>query len=604
MDEKLDYLIRSNDPSPQRLQEAFARYAELLLLYPSHQIIAHYSHLLSDLFHHVPSSFAKGVYCSMKGLDHFVQGEYHDGERYFEKALDILKDSGKTDMLGMTRLLYGANQRSLGVFDQAVKHLLYSVSVMSSGDFLLYKALAHYQLAEINMYIKDYVAAKYHYDKNIVLAKKSKHLEGLFRGYVGMANFYLLQNDLENCKTYLDIASSLGKLTPAQEGRLLCDLGIYYYRKKDFPSAEQYLTQSCELRKEVSLINAYATSLIHLSQTYLAQDRWQEALTHLTTAFDICQESEAKSKLMDCHSLLAETHQLLENWEASAKHYQAYIAIKNELTEKQLQNIYSLKNEQIEKQRKLLEIAHKRTTDSINYAKRIQEAILPSANKLNACFEDAFVFYQPKDIVAGDFYWIEKIGAKRIVAVADCTGHGVPGAMLSVLCSNALNRAVKEENLLEAHQILNRVREIIVEKFASPDHSIKDGMDIALCVIEGNAVNFAGAYRPLWVIRNQQLIELKGDKQPIGKSDYYRPYTSHHLNLKEGDALYLFSDGYVDQFGGIENKKFMKRNFLSLLVRLQNEPMEAQAKAIETAFQQWKDNQRQIDDVCVFGARF
>lgn len=604
MDEKLDYLIGSNDRSPQRLQQAFARYSELLLLFPSHQIIGHYSHLLSDMFHQVPSSFAKGVYCSMKGLDHFVQGEYHDAEHYFEKALDILKDSGQVDILGMTRLLYGANQRSLGIFDQAVKHLLYSVSVMSSGDFLLYRALGHYQLAEINMYIKDYVAAKFHYDKNIEIAKQSEHLEGLFRGYIGMANFYLQQNDLEHCKIYLDVANSLGNLTPAQEGRLLCDLGIYYYYKKEFSSAEKYLIQSCDLRKKMNLNNAHATSLIHLSKTYIAQGRWQEALAGLNTAFDICQKAEAKSKLMDCHSLLAETHQFLNNWEISVKHYQAYIVIKNELTEEQLQNIYSLKNEQIEKQRKLLEIAHKRTTDSINYAKRIQKAILPSTSKLAACFEDAFIYYQPKDIVAGDFYWLEKIGEKRIIAVADCTGHGVPGAMLSILCNNALSQAIKEEKLLEAHQILNRVREIIVEKFASSDHTIKDGMDIALCVIEGNSLNFAGAYRPLWIIRNDALIEIKGDKQPIGKSEYYHPYTSHHLNLKAGDSLYLFSDGYADQFGGTENKKFMKRNFLNLLIRIQKMEMEGQAQELEKEFHEWKNKQRQIDDVCVFGVRF
>lgn len=241
--------------------------------------------------------------------------------------------------------------------------------------------------------------------------------------------------------------------------------------------------------------------------------------------------------------------------------------------------------------------------DSINYAKRIQNAILPPKSSMTEHLKDHFVFYKPKDIVAGDFYWLEKKGDTLLFAVADCTGHGVPGAMVSVVCNNGLNRSVREYSLTNPGEILNKTREIVLQEFEKSDDDVKDGMDIALCALKGSTLHYSGANNPLWIIRNNELIEFKADKQPIGKSTTELPYTTHTFELQSGDAVYLFSDGFADQFGGVNSKKFMLKNFKDHLILINELPMTEQITRISAEFDSWKKDLEQVDDVCVLGVR-
>ncbi len=248
--------------------------------------------------------------------------------------------------------------------------------------------------------------------------------------------------------------------------------------------------------------------------------------------------------------------------------------------------------------------------DSINYAKRIQTAILPPNKLVKAYLTDSFIMYEPKDIVAGDFYWMEPQENKVLFAAADCTGHGVPGAMVSVVCNNGLNRSVREYGLNDPGQILDKTREIVIEEFEKSEEEVKDGMDIALCSLQhslsgGKTVKYAGANNPLWIIRagSEEIEEIKADKQPIGKYAEPKPYTSHTIELNKGDTFYIFSDGYADQFGGPRGKKFKAANFKRLLLNIQHETMAAQRQQIIDAFNQWKGDIEQLDDVCVIGVR-
>ena len=226
--------------------------------------------------------------------------------------------------------------------------------------------------------------------------------------------------------------------------------------------------------------------------------------------------------------------------------------------------------------------------------------------------QESFILYKPKDVVAGDFYWMESVPGqgknenntqKVLFAAADCTGHGVPGAMVSVVCNNALNRSVREHGLSDPGEILTKTRGIVVQEFEKSEEEVKDGMDIALCSLEGMKLEYAGAHNPLWIIRNGELIETKANKQPIGQFDNPEPYTTHSFNLEQGDSLYLFSDGYVDQFGGEKGKKFKAKAFRELLLSIQSKSMEEQKAIIDEAFETWKGNLDQIDDVCVIGVR-
>ena len=224
--------------------------------------------------------------------------------------------------------------------------------------------------------------------------------------------------------------------------------------------------------------------------------------------------------------------------------------------------------------------------------------------------QESFILYKPKDSVAGDFYWLESVaptGKNKepmvLFAAADCTGHGVPGAMVSVICNNALNRSVRENGLVKPGEILDKTRELIVEEFEKSDEDVKDGMDIALCSLLGNKLAYAGANNPLWIIRNNEIIETKANKQPIGKFDNPLPYTTHTFDLQKGDAIYIFSDGYVDQFGGEKGKKYKAKAFRELLLSIQSKSMEDQQTIIDESFETWKGNLEQIDDVCVIGVR-
>jgi serine phosphatase RsbU (regulator of sigma subunit) len=264
---------------------------------------------------------------------------------------------------------------------------------------------------------------------------------------------------------------------------------------------------------------------------------------------------------------------------------------------------------EVETQKHIVEEKNKEITDSINYAKRIQEAILPGDSEFKLSLPQSFILYKPKDIVAGDFYWLEKVNDLIIFAVADCTGHGVPGAMVSVVCHNALNRAVNEFKLTDPGKILDKTRQLVVETFENDSAqnktvgTIRDGMDISLCVLNEstNELIFSGANNSLFLIREKELIETLADKQPIGKYADEKPFTSNKINLQKGDILYLYTDGYADQFGGSNGKKFKYKQLKELLIKNANLPLAQQASILDQAFESWKGNLEQVDDVCMMG---
>lgn len=262
-------------------------------------------------------------------------------------------------------------------------------------------------------------------------------------------------------------------------------------------------------------------------------------------------------------------------------------------------------NIMISKQKRQIETKQTEILDSIKYAKRIQTAILPPQSLVKSYLKNSFVLYKPKDVVAGDFYWMEHVGDNILFAAADCTGHGVPGAMVSVICNNGLNRSVREYGLTDPDKILNKTREIVVQEFEKSEEEVKDGMDISLCSLSlsKNSLRWAGANNPLWIIRkgSNQVEEIKADKQPIGKHENPKPYTNHEINLQKGDSIYIFTDGYPDQFGGENNKKFKTANFKKLLLTITDKKMEEQKRIIDKAFEDWKEDFEQIDDVCVIG---
>ncbi|MDQ3046955.1 MAG: tetratricopeptide repeat protein [Bacteroidota bacterium] len=272
------------------------------------------------------------------------------------------------------------------------------------------------------------------------------------------------------------------------------------------------------------------------------------------------------------------------------------------ITSRQKQ-IIEVKSKETEVQKTIIEEKQKEILASISYAKRLQEAILPPQKLVKTYFPESLYYYKPKDIVAGDFYWLEPADDIILFAAADCTGHGVPGAMVSVVCSNALNRTVKEFGITEPGKILDKVRDLVIATFEKSESEVTDGMDISLCSLnrKTSELKWSGANNPLWIIRNNELIEHKPNKQPIGKVDDPVPFITHEIKIEPNDKIYIFTDGYADQFGGDKGKKFKLSSLKELILSIVHLPMDEQMKAIDKNLVEWRGKIDQVDDILIIG---
>jgi serine phosphatase RsbU (regulator of sigma subunit) len=264
--------------------------------------------------------------------------------------------------------------------------------------------------------------------------------------------------------------------------------------------------------------------------------------------------------------------------------------------------------ELIEVQKVELELKDKNITDSLIYAQRIQEALLPSETYFRKHFAESFILFKPKNIVSGDFYWIGEKGGKVFIVAADCTGHGVPGALMSMIGLKIIEKAINEDNFEVPSSILAVMNKALEKTFSREKNIgtiIRDGMDIGLCVIDKKRkkVEYAGAFFPLYLIRDGSLVEIVADKIIIGMNPEELPYTDHEIDLLDDDIFYIFSDGYVDQFGGLGNKKFMYRRFRYLLTTIHGFPVDDQKAILEENIRTWMGVNEQVDDMMVIGFR-
>jgi len=264
--------------------------------------------------------------------------------------------------------------------------------------------------------------------------------------------------------------------------------------------------------------------------------------------------------------------------------------------------------DEIESQNQELEELYKDVTDSIRYAKRLQYSILPPDETIAKICPDSFVLFKPKDIVSGDFYWFDQLDGKSYCAVVDCTGHGVPGAFMSLVGANGLNAAVREHNTNEPANILDELNNFVSDSLnkTNEDNDIRDGMDLSLVAIDYKTleIQYAGAYNPIYIIRNGEFIILKADKFAIGSFDPgNKNYTNQKYQLEKGDIVYLFSDGYADQFGGHKGKKFLYKTFREELLRVHQMDIDKQRTELNDTIVKWQGDYAQVDDILVVGIR-
>ena len=408
----------------------------------------------------------------------------------------------------------------------------------------------------------------------------------------------------------------------------LNNIGHFYNDREDLKNAVNYFVQCSKILKEINNPNSLSITYTIIGNIFQELNNDKKALNYFQKSLEI---EENLRKNSEKQMILAHVTDSIERVNAQAMHDLELMAEKKKLdTEKDFRNVLiggillfilsfifmffqwkktKSQNKTIVQQHKLLDETHKEITDSINYAKNIQDALMTSVVYLNDVLPDSFIFLKPKDVVSGDYYWVHKTNENEVFfTVADCTGHGVPGAFMSMIGNSLLNENIIENKIKTPATILDNMRENIINSLnqKNPEKANKDGMDMALCKFnkEAMTVEFAGANNPLVHVRNGEINHIKANYQPVSISaGAKKPFTNHEIKVEKGDMLFIYSDGFADQFGGPKGKKYMSRKFRDYLASISSFSAEEQSQKLEKEFYRWKGTQDQIDDVCVMGVK-
>ncbi|MCE3278529.1 MAG: hypothetical protein K0S44_720 [Bacteroidetes bacterium] len=505
------------------------------------------------------------------------------------KAVKIREEIGDKKGLASSFNNIGIIYDDKGDFSKALEYQLKSVAIKQESGDKKGLALSYGNMGNTYKHIGDYKKALEFFSKSLIMKEEMGDKKGIASSYHNIGLLYFQLKNISEGRKYqaksLAVSKSIASrpdIVKAYQALSVLDSAI-----GDFKSAYNHHKQFTLLKD--SIFNEEARNKVVESEMNFAFEKKEQAAKHEQDKRDALATEELEKQKMQRNAFIGGFVLMLALAGVTYRSYR---------NKKRSHKI-------IAQQKELVEAKNRDISDSINYAKRLQQAILPSERSVREILENSFILYKPKDVVAGDFYWMEKKGDIVFIAAADCTGHGVPGAMISVVCSNALNRTVKEFGLTDPGNILDKVRELVIETFEKSESEVKDGMDISLCVINNSKkeIQWAGANNPLWYFTGNEIREIKADKQPIGKHEFQKPFTTHHLHLNKGDILYLFTDGYADQFGGEKGKKFKYSKFKELLLAISDKNMPDQKQLVDESFNTWKGDLDQIDDVCVIGVR-
>ena len=486
-----------------------------------------------------------------------------------------------------------------------------------------------FQLAVFHSDLKDYDAALKYFEKAAEIANQNNAAYQLARVQSGMGSIAIAQDRIDDALKLNEQALAgyrqCGHTTAIS--RALNDLGVIYLKRGDIPAAKKSLTEAMESRRAVRYVPGLITSQIELSKVYLAENSFDAAQSLLEEALDWSVKTKSSQKAVTCHMMLSSLHKNNGNYAAALEHLEKGYELKTILTGDEASNrikhlsqkhateqadklarLEQQKNVELKQAYDAIEEQNKSILDSINYAQRIQSALLGSMNMLRANIEESFVLYKPKDIVSGDFWWCAEQNNEFYFSVADCTGHGVPGAFMSLLNINLLNRALAEnENASPAH-LLEFVRAHVIESLNRDGaEETRDGMDAVLCSInKSGRLRFACANNTLVHIRKGAITVYDPDKFPVGLSPTTKAqrFTEHELQLEKGDVVYMSTDGFADQFGGPKGKKYKQKRLRDFFHQCSEQAMNLQENLLDKEFEQWRGKLEQVDDVLIMGFRY
>lgn len=542
---------------------------------------------------------------------------YNKSLDYYQRALTLFKQMGLRDAEGRStqnianvysRLatnkfveqfgeqwedsLYKIKQRDiLGAFSNSLEYYNQAIKILTETNNEAEIAKVNINLGSTYSWARDWVKADSYISKGLQLARKNNLQYEITAALYALGESQFRQRNLASAEANFiecaKLSSELGlKATLRFSYQKLSEL---YEQKDNTATAFFYYKMATKIKDE--LFSEKSQKIITEMQTKYETEKKEQENKLLKNEAELQESIIQRQKLMIIGAIVGAILILMV----------ALLMFKMFRDKQKANQILEEKNELITKQKQEI-------TDSIKYASRIQNAVLPSTALISSSIPEHFVLFMPRDIVSGDFYWMTKKNEKIILVAADCTGHGVPGAFMSMLGVSFLYEIVNKENILQPSEILNRLRNHIKTTLCQTGKfdEQKDGMDISLSVIDKDEMKleWAGAYNPLYQIRNGELIEFKADKMPVAVHlNDHMSFTNHEVQIQAGDSFYMFSDGYADQFGGSDARKFMSKKFKELLVTIYDKPMEDQKNILQSAHFDWKGEHEQVDDILVVGFR-
>ncbi len=600
-----------------------------------------------------------------KGKYNFKTGKYKKALNQYKTALSIYKKKENKKKIASTLNNIGLIFEKRGEYEKALEYLLKSLEIQESRGKKEELAKNYLNIGLIHMRIGNYEKANSFYQKSKKIRQELNDKEGLALVYNNLAILYYRMENYGKVRNYFERAYKTYKelKNKRRQALTLSNLGQIYFEIGKYDKALKTYNTCLETEKKLKDKDGMTGTYQMIAQVLKQRGEYDKALSKLRKGLKLAKEISSKSLIRNIYENYYTIYKAKNNYHQALKWHEKYLLLHDSIINKsknkqinELQTKYETKKKErkiellnkekkvqelkIKKQRYLnyfigiiaiiillfaiilmihkrkIQAAHKRLShqkkqinDSITYASRIQNAILPTNKQINNILsEDHFILFRPKEMVSGDFYFIDQKNGKNIIASADCTGHGVPGAFMSLLGHTFLKEIIKSAEALEPNLILDKLRNYIISSLRQT-HEIgtgKDGMDISLCIIdeEKQKIHFSGAYQVMLYIRNDNITRYKGDKMPIGI--HYKKqekFSKQVINYQKGDVIYLFSDGFIDQFGGDKNKKFRLKNLEKLLANIYTEPMNSQKIQLNQTFDEWKKGHEQLDDVVVIGIK-
>ncbi|MBC7695185.1 MAG: tetratricopeptide repeat protein [Burkholderiales bacterium] len=539
------------------------------------------------------------------------EGAIQDSKKAYEVYDKITWTLGKVNVLNNISNAYSALKK----YNEAVYYSRKSFSLSKLlGDSLKYYSMMSDYGGKL-IFIKKLDSAVYYINAAAPFFERNNMYAQLLLSSTNLAEaFWNIYKNTALTKEYYYKALKYAYISGAKDNLnvIYRELTMCYILEKKSDSAEVYFMKTLNLMDSTNNLNA----INNINEIQTKYETEKKELQIKSQSFEIeVQEKQNKQKsliiLFGTLALVGTGFFATMAFINFRKAKKANLIIENQKLQ------VELKNEEITHQKELVDEKQKEIIDSINYAKRIQQAVLTGEDVWNKVSKEHFILFKPKDIVSGDFYWAYNTPNNRSVfALADCTGHGVPGGFMSMLGNSFLNEIVIENKIFKANEILNKLRSKIIKALEQKGGTQqKDGMDISLCVWNkiDNTLEFSGANNPLWLLRktvnldgveNKELQEYKADKMPIGLYlETEVPFSSITIQLEKGDIIYLSTDGYADQFGGTKEKKLKYKPLIESLIKNSALDMASQKDSLETAFNSWKSNLEQVDDVSIIGIR-